>query len=199
MATPDDLITLPRLRDALGIPGDEADAVLTGYRAAAVDWLEGWLGRQILDRSNLTSAADAFGWLDEPDALYFGLADVKADSSVTLHFADFDADPGAGRSGTQVFASTDGLLSIDAKGVLIYRAAAEAKRWNRSIRFAHPTPTISAEVGMSAGDIPAQWSEAAALIVRALYDGSAFDSLGEMSVLTMMLQSYRPVLSTPEL
>ncbi len=59
------------------------------------------------------------------------------------------------------------------------------------LRFTDPAPRIVCARGMNADDIPPPWTTAVALIVRALYDGSAYDALAEMSSLSMLMASYR--------
>ena len=190
MALPDDVITLPRLRDALGIPGDDSDGILSTMRAAALNKMEAFTGRVIVTRS-AESAPDEFAYDAGVDALHFLMPDIQSTAAITLRYADYEADPGGLRPRSVVYQGTDGALAVDGRGVRIYRDSAESRRWCDAIRFVHPTPTLTATLGMQSADIPASFGEAAALIVRALYDGSAMDRIEAESPLGYLLGPYK--------
>lgn len=193
MATLDNVITLPRLRDAVGGISD-SDTELDPYRKAAIAWLEKYTGRVIVDRTNRQSPPDAFGYSLYPDMIWFWMPDIKSDATITLNHSTPMDDPAGRPSQTEAITLNDDARRtlLDFDGLILYGGAPDAL-WNGKIRYDHPTPYITVSTqGMDSADIPAEWGQAVALIVRALYDGTAYDDIGKHSSLKLLLMPWTP-------
>lgn len=189
MALATDVISDTRLREAIGSVGDEDDVLLSGFRASAIDWLERYTGRCILDRNDYRTDPTQFRrrahW--QHDFIGFRVTDIKA-GSLTVHYAAADADPQGQPDLSTTIATTDLRVHLFQDGVTILAASDAA--WASVMRFDYPVPALVANRGMAAGDIPPAWESACALLVRALYDGSAYDDLGTSTALQLLMRPY---------
>ena len=201
MASPDDLITLPRLREGLGIVGDSQDSNLSAYRSAALGYIERYTGRSILNREGWESEESDFEykprmtarWTQEmfPDGLFFRISDIQADSEVTLLFSNEDDDPAGKAAQSEQVAVSSARVNLFHDGILIYPDPDHrAQFWSDRIRLEYPVPRLICNRGMPAGIIPAEWGSAAELIVRAIFDGSAYDAMDTRSALGMLLAPF---------
>lgn len=192
MAAADDVITVPALRAALGGVGDTEDARLEAHRRAAISHIERWTNRSIIDRTGWASGAGDFTLTGDPvSEIVFDVSDVKDGDFVFRH-----SPPGTDPSFNYVTLETLTLPSarVSADHALLRILPPDGRRgWGEIITLEFPAPSVIVDRGMAAADIPPQWSEACALIVRALYDGSAFDALASNSALTLLLSPWRPV------
>ena len=192
MATHDDIITIPRLREAVGGVGDSEDALISAHRSAAVDWLERWVSRTIIDRTDVQTTHHDFVYSPRPEMIGFELPDIKA-GTLTIQYALHTADPMGQGDQTLTIETTDARVFLDHRYVMIH--APTGGSWRTTMRFNYPVPLLTASCGMNASDIPPVWSDAVALIVRALYDGTAYDALSDMSVLHMILKPWVPIVA----
>lgn len=187
MATPDEVITIPRLRQAIGGVGDSEDALLTAYRNSGIRWIENWTGRKIADVDGWRTESTDFYHFDIPDIITFRVSDVKT-GDLVVHYRNADDDPTGQSDQTLTIATTESRVKLDRDAVYIYYEGDDS--WTDLMRFSHPVPILECNRGMAAADIPPPFIDACALIVRALYDGSAYDGLDKMSALNLLLSPY---------
>ncbi|MBF2756100.1 MAG: hypothetical protein ISN29_12730 [Gammaproteobacteria bacterium AqS3] len=192
MAMYDDIIDLPRLREAVGGIGDSEDVLLSAHRSAAVDWLSRWVGRTIIDRANVRTDHHDFVYCQSPERIGFTLPDIKS-GTLSISYNANTAKPTGQGSETLEIDTDDSRVFLTHEEVWIHPP--EGEYWCNLMRFNYPVPILTASCGMNASDIPPVWKDAVALIVRALYDGTAYDNLSEMSVLKMILRPWVPVVA----
>lgn len=194
MALGDDVITLPRLRQAIGGVSDN-DATMGAYRDAAIAWISEYTGRCILDKAGTQqSSPQAFGYSPWPDRIWFRVSDIKQwgdTNPLTLHFSQSEDDPSGRPSQSEAVVYNDEArrVVLDYHALTIYGDPDDP--WIDKMRMMHPIPYITYSLrGMASADIPATWGQAVALIVRALYDGTAYDSIGNDSALDLMMRPW---------
>lgn len=198
MASLDEVITIPRLRDGVGGVGDSEDVILTQYRAAAISRIEGMTGRCLVDRTSVTTPFDcryirlgrgysAF------DALAFAVSDVKPDSDLTFHYSELSGSsvPKGKTDRTETLTpSGESRIDLQTRTLMLYPPADD--RWSDTITLVAPVPRLTCRRGMSAADIPEEFGAATILLVRAIYEGSAYDSFEKNSAVSMLLAGHKP-------
>lgn len=189
MASADDLITITRLREVVGVSSSSEDATLTANRAAAISWLERRLGRCIVNRTAAVSGSDDVRLHFNPDRLHFRFPDLAG--PVVLSYAPSTASATSERASTETIPVVSDRLVIDHHGIFLFPPA--GRGWLEILRMVWPFPRVTANQGMAVESIDAAWVEAVGLMVRALYEGSAYDDLGENSMLKMLLTPWPPL------
>lgn len=194
MALATDVITDSRLRQAIGGVGATEDTLLSAYRLSAIRWVENWTCRKILNVDDWRTDETDFYHFDQPDLLTFKVSDVRETddagivNNLVVHYRNVDDDPTGRTNQTWEVRADADQVKIDRDAVFIYYDGSDS--WGGMMRFDHPVPTLRCNRGMLAADIPPPFSDAVGLIVRALYDGTAYDELGRMTALDMLLKPY---------
>lgn len=196
--TLDDILTIPACREAVGVSSTSEDATLTTLRTAAVGWLARRVDREIVDRT-FTTDRKRFVYQtrhrDGRPRFFFRATDIKADQPITL-FASTGTSPGPRPTTGLVLTTANAVMSVGLQGLTLYEILSGSEMTDdlASIyRLEAPTPAVSLSVGMDAGNLPDEWPAAVQMVVRALYEGSAFDTIGSSSMLDILLAPWNGI------
>lgn len=190
MATIDQVISTADVRAGIGSVGTTEDGLIARAKSSAVKMIEYYINRHLTDKTITTDVCD-FSYMMRPSVLRFRISDVKSDRPLTLRYAMNDTfATGTGDQTMVVTPDNDRRVSVHHDQIDWY--AEDGAPWTGIMSLEHPTPTITAEVGMRATDIPTDIQDAVILIVRAIYDGSAYDKIEHDSILGALLKHYRP-------
>lgn len=195
----DDVLTIARCREIVGVSSNSEDAALSSARAAAVGWLGRRVNREILDRT-YTTAADRFVHQCKgrgPPRFFFRATDIDESRPIVYYGANSSEDPGPRPTSGTPLTTANARMSVNLHGLTIFELTDSTGRLTADLaghwRIDHPTPAVRISVGMAAGDIPTEWPEAVGLMVRQLYEGSALDSISETSTLSILLAPWNTV------
>ena len=165
MAVADDVATIAELREFLSLSTSNDDGKLEGMRAAVIGTMESITRRNILDRS-VTAEAPGNSSCD----LVFNVADARVGPTQQLDYRRASDGPGFALS-ANVSVSNDQIKVTD--DCVVMRPTADG--WPDREPGVPYTATFA--TGMLAADVPAQMQEAAKLMVREVYEGSAMEAV----------------------
>ena len=181
MASPDSVATVAELRAYLGLTVTDDDAKIERHRAAAIDLIESYTRRNVLDREVSVEACGSAA-----SDLVFYVADVQVSGSATVSYRADGAGPG--------FSTTASLtVPLDRVRVVPEKTTLrpDADGWPGREDGTFYSSTFS--TGMT--EIPPAIQEATRLIVRELYEGSAMDAIPMGSLVSTLLGPYTRTLA----
>ena len=189
MATAAEFLPIADLRDGLGIAGDGSDETLMSIRGSAIDHVTSMTARNIIDRTFETRRTEfVYVSLGGPvDMIRFRVPDVTGIAGPLRYRAKGTDALGRGSS-TQAIDFASDRVSASERELSIYSDAND--RWFDRMEFNDPTPSLRVSVGVPAASIPDAWRQAAILIVRAVFDGSGFDSMPTGNPVERLLAPY---------
>lgn len=193
MATLDEIATVAELRKFLRLATDDDLDLIEAHRQTAVEAIENYTGRYLLDRTgDAAIEAEAFD-LSGGDLQFF-IRDARIGNSQTLNYRPATADPGFER-GSTLAVPRDRILIRPTR--VIMRAGADG--WPDRQR---DRPFAAAfEVGIEAAQLPETFRTAAKYLVRELYESSGIDvdALPQGSILSTILAPYTaPAVASPK-
>ena len=184
MASLDQIATVAELRKFLRLTTDDDLDLLEAHRQTAVEAIENYTGRHLLDRTG-DAAIEAEAFALANGDLQFFIRDAQIAATQTLAYRPASADPGFAR---------DSTLSVPSERILvrptrvIMRAGADG--WpdrQPDLPFA-----AAFNVGIENSAFPETFRTAAKFLVRELYESSGIDvdALPEGSILATILAPY---------
>ena len=183
MASLDEVATVAELREFLDLATVDDQARLEAHRRTAVDLIEKYTGRHILDRSG-EDAVTAVGYgLENGDLQFFIRDPVIGAGGHQVDYRPASADPGFERTGNVQIARERILVKETA---VIMRPDGDGWPERQSdIPFA-----ATFDVGIPTGRLPEPFRDAVKFLVRELYEASALDALPASSILGTILAPY---------
>lgn len=161
MAVADDVATIAELREHLSLSTGNDDGKLEGMRAAVIGTMESVTRRNILDRSVTAQAVGGSGC-----DLVFHVADARVGPTQQLDYRRASDGPGFALT-ANVSVSNDQIQVTD--DYVVMRPTDDG--WPD--RDAGVPYAATFATGMQ--EVPAQMQEAAKLMVREVYEGSAME------------------------
>ena len=193
MAALDEIATVAELRKFLRLATDDDLDILEAHLQTAVEAIENYTGRYLLDRDgDAAIEAEAFG-LPNGDLQFF-IRDAQIGNSQTLTYRAASADAGFERSST-LAVPRDRILIRPTR--VIMRAGSDG--WPE--RQADLPFAAAFNVGIEAAKLPETFRTAARFLVRELYESSGIDvdALPEGSILATILAPYTaPAVASPK-
>lgn len=173
MAVADDVATIAELRDHLSLATGEEDGKLEGMRAAVIAVMESMTRRNILDRS-VTAEADGCSG----DDLVFNVADAVVSATQQLDYRRASDGPGFGLTAN---------VSVDSDQILVKDDCVVMRPTSDGWPDREPDTRYAATFTTGMTDVPAQMQEAAKLMVREIYEGSAMDEVTMRGLVQFLL------------
>lgn len=197
--TPEEFLPLASIKTKCGISGTDLDDNLTTYRAAAIGTIESRTRRNILDREISAMSPDSGG--GKFAFITFYVHDAKpVTAPIEIRYRSKQEQPGFKRD-AHVTVHQD-LLEVVHDRVRAYNGAAGADGTVEVSAWPDRDATVFFEarfnVGIPAGEAPAEFEAAALMLVRELQEGSAMDALPHNIVDLVLKDHVRPAFTATD-